>query len=95
GSSSAQVCAVCLGRHRDRTHFTECNATKTWDRAHDTLCRRNSCGELVTISSGQPLCVDWQRDRGCSIARHGARHRCSGCDSTEHGASSCPRAEKV
>jgi hypothetical protein len=96
GSSSARVCAVCLGRHETtKIRFTECEATRTWDGAHRTLSRRNSRKELVSISSGLPLCVDWQRERGCNVGRHAERHRCSGCDSTGHGASSCPRAEKI
>jgi hypothetical protein len=95
-SSGAQVCAVCLGRHKDgKVRFADCSATATWDKNHDTFSRRSSQGVLVTVSDNEPLCLDWQRERGCSVARHGARHKCSGCGSTDHGASACPRAEKV
>ncbi|KAG2153401.1 hypothetical protein DEU56DRAFT_726833, partial [Suillus clintonianus] len=86
------VCAVCLGRH---THnFITCAADHLWDNSHPTVSTRVNKA-LLLRSNNKPLCVDWQRPRGCSQRSHDERHLCAGCLSPAHGSQYCPRAQKV
>ncbi|KAG2747017.1 hypothetical protein P692DRAFT_20738069, partial [Suillus brevipes Sb2] len=89
---SPAVCAVCLGSH---THsFIECTAERLWNKSHATSATRVN-KQLLLRSSNQPLCLDWQRSRGCSTRTHDERHVCTGCLSTTHGSQHCSRAQKV
>ncbi|KAG2082664.1 uncharacterized protein F5147DRAFT_590319, partial [Suillus discolor] len=84
------VCAVCLGRTSH--NFIECTAVRLWDSSFPAVATRVN-KQLLLRSSDKPLCVDWQRARGCSSHSHGERHVCSGCLSTSHGAQLCPHAQ--
>jgi hypothetical protein len=90
GTFSPSACAVCLGRHRHNVRT--CNSTTTFNGG-ETKTRRSENGRLVCISSGSVLCSDWQRPTGCSATDHPLRHICSGCESLDHGAQVCPRAQ--
>ncbi|KAG1722878.1 uncharacterized protein EDB91DRAFT_1006150, partial [Suillus paluster] len=83
-------CAVCLGHN---LHCTiECATMQTWDKQFDTFAER-ICKALWSKDSKQ-LCTAWQREEGCTIPKHDARHICSRCGATLHGAQRCPRAQK-
>ena len=86
------VCAICLGRH-DHT-FSKCDGSKLWNGSPPGAAKKNEQGRLVA-ADGFPLCFDWQVPKGCTSASHPDRHRCSGCGKSDHGAQTCPRAEKV
>lgn len=86
------VCAVCLGRHSHNVY--NCNALRTWNSAHATTSKRTK-GELRLRSNSAPLCIEWQRARGCPSTKHDAKHICSGCNQTSHGAQQCPRSQKA
>ncbi|KAG1893529.1 uncharacterized protein F5891DRAFT_962799, partial [Suillus fuscotomentosus] len=84
------VCAVCLGRN---SHiFAECTADRLWDSSHPTLATRVE-RQLILRKSDKPLCVDWQRHKGCSSRSHDDRHVCSGCLGSSHSAQHCARAQ--
>ena len=85
------VCAVCLGHH-DHT-FAKCNNAKLWDGS-PSAARKNEQGRLVT-ANGLALCFDWQVPKGCRSSSHLDRHICSGCGEGDHGAQTCPRAERA
>jgi hypothetical protein len=51
-------------------------------------------GRLVA-DDGSPLCFNWQVPKGCSSKSHPDQHRCSRCGKGDHGAQTCPRAEKA
>ena len=85
------VCTVCLGRH-DHT-FTKCDNSKLWDGA-PSAARKNEQGCLVT-ANGLALCFDWQVPKGCRSTSHLDWHICSGCGGDDHGAQTCPRAERA
>lgn len=92
GQLSPAVCAVCLGSH---THsFIDCTAERLWNKSHPALANRVN-KQLQLRSNNQPLCLDWQRSRGCSNRSHNERHVCTGCLSTTHGSQNCSRAQKV
>jgi hypothetical protein len=84
------VCAVCLGRHEHT--FSKCDGAKLWDGSAGAA--KKTEGRLVA-DDGFPLCFDWQVPKGCSSTSHPDRHRCSGCGKGDHGAQTCPRAEKA
>ncbi|KAG2757679.1 hypothetical protein P692DRAFT_20711430, partial [Suillus brevipes Sb2] len=84
-------CAVCLGHNLHRT--IECTATQTWDKQFDTFSERIRKG--LWTKDGKQLCTRWQREEGCTTPKHDARHFCSGCGATTHGAQKCPRAQKA
>ncbi|KAH8976764.1 hypothetical protein EDB86DRAFT_2820336 [Lactarius hatsudake] len=84
------VCAACLGRH-DHT-FAKCEGHKLWDGSTGAV--RKDQGKLVG-TDGLPVCFDWQVPKGCASASHPERHKCSGCGKSDHGAQTCPRAEKA
>ncbi|KAF8952988.1 hypothetical protein BDZ97DRAFT_1629307, partial [Flammula alnicola] len=90
GPRASGVCAVCLGRHEH--DFAKCNTPKLWDGQKGDA-RKNDQGRLVT-ADGLILCFDWQLPSGCSMSSHPEKHRCSGCGKADHGAQTCPRAEK-
>ena len=85
------VCAVCLGTHAHNVYA--CKAPRTWDGRHATSSRRHR-GDLRLRENDAPLCMDWQRLRGCSSTKHDPKHLCSGCSTAAHGAHGCPRAQK-
>ncbi|EKM75245.1 hypothetical protein AGABI1DRAFT_46761, partial [Agaricus bisporus var. burnettii JB137-S8] len=87
---SLSACTRCLGRHPH--DVANCAATVLWDKSTPVRCDWNKQKRLVN-PSGTVLCSDWQRRQGCKISSHPARHECSGCGSTEHGAQSCQLAE--
>jgi hypothetical protein len=89
-TKTLSVCAKCLGRHRH--DITRCISEFTWD-GERTQCHRNQNGRLIN-PNGSVLCSDWQHPAGCTSATHDARHECSGCGKTDHGAQQCPRAQK-
>ncbi|KAG1836811.1 hypothetical protein DFJ58DRAFT_669319, partial [Suillus subalutaceus] len=84
------VCAVCLGSHSHS--FVECIAERLWDNKFQTVTTRTN-RSLTLRGSDKPLCVDWQRTRGCGSWVHDERHICSGCLATSHGAQNCSRAQ--
>jgi hypothetical protein len=86
------VCAVCLGRHSHNVF--SCDALKTWDGAHSTITKRIK-GTLYLRSNSAPMCIEWQRSRGCDSAKHDEKHLCSGCSQRSHGAQTCPRSQKT
>ncbi|KAG1863255.1 hypothetical protein DFJ58DRAFT_617556, partial [Suillus subalutaceus] len=73
-------CAVCLGRHQHRT--IECATSHTWNGQHETFAKRIQKG--LWTKDGKQICTP----------KHDARHVCSGCGATTHGALKCPRAQK-
>lgn len=85
------VCAICLGR---REHIvSKCTAPVLWNGA-PSRCRRSSRGQILN-PLGFEICLDWQRSKGCSSRKHPEKHECSGCGLADHGASTCPIAEKI
>ncbi|KAG2142406.1 hypothetical protein DEU56DRAFT_733874 [Suillus clintonianus] len=89
---SSAVCAVCLGRHNHP--FVDCSVDRIWDNSHKTVAKRTN-RQLLLRSNDKPLCLDWQRGRGCSTRSHDERHLCAGCLSVTHGAQYCPRTQAV
>jgi hypothetical protein len=90
-SGPLPCCAVCLGRHPHRT--VECTATHTWDGQHETVAER--IRKALWSKDGKQICTAWQREEGCNTPKHDAKHICSGCGASHHGAQSCPRAQKA
>ncbi|KAG2135754.1 uncharacterized protein EDB93DRAFT_823917 [Suillus bovinus] len=84
-------CAVCLGHHSHR--IIECVAVRTWDKQHETFSER--IRKSLWTKDGKQLCTAWQREEGCTIPRHDARHICLGCGDSSHGAQKCARAQKA
>ncbi|KAJ4494028.1 hypothetical protein C8J55DRAFT_447914 [Lentinula edodes] len=87
-------CHRCLGR--DRHDVRHCSRTSLWNRKRGVTCKWNKQGFLEITSgtnAGLELCADWQRRNGCTSKAHPEKHRCSGCTSSSHGASSCPEGE--
>ncbi|KAG2089432.1 uncharacterized protein F5147DRAFT_561800, partial [Suillus discolor] len=84
------VCTVCLGSNGHS--FIECTADRLWDNSHPSLATRVD-KQLLLRKSDKPLCVDWQRSRGCSSHSHNERHICSGCLGKSHGAQQCSCAQ--
>ena len=89
--SRGRVCAVCLGRHEH--FFAKCEETRLWNGSA-AAAQKNKQGHFAAVNS-QHLCFDWQLPRGCASTSHTDRHICSGCGSSDHGAQSCPLAEKA
>lgn len=87
---SSAVCAICLGRNHHS--FVECIADHLWDGSRKSITKHIN-KQLVVGSNGNPLCVDWQRGRGCSTRSHDEWHLCSRCLSPSHGAQHCSRAQ--
>ena len=85
------VCATCLSCH-DHT-YSKCDGVKLWDGSPGAAWK-NEQGRLVA-DDGWPLCFNWQVPRGCSLSNHTKWHRCSGCGKSNHGAQTCPRAQKA
>jgi hypothetical protein len=85
------VCATCLGRHEHS--YSKCDGRKLWNGSPGRA-RKGELGTMVG-PDGLPLCFDWQLPKGCRSTFHPEKHRCSGCGKTNHGAQSCPRAEKA
>ncbi|KAG1720825.1 uncharacterized protein EDB91DRAFT_1064673 [Suillus paluster] len=84
-------CAVCLGHNPHRT--IECVATHTRDKQHESFMERIRKG--LWTKDRKQLCTAWQREEGCMVPCHDARHICSGCGASSHGAQKCPRAQKA
>ena len=78
------VCAVCLGSHMHNVF--SCDVSRTWDGHHVTLAKR-SRGDLRLWG---PICMEWQRARGCFSTKHNTKHICSDCGTASHGAQGCP-----
>jgi hypothetical protein len=89
-SQSRATCAICLGNGPH--NVTKCSLDNFWDGTK-ARCRRNEDGRIIN-PSGQTLCIDWQRPKGCTARDHDHRHECSGCGRQDHGAQHCPRAQK-
>ncbi|KAH9932402.1 hypothetical protein B0H21DRAFT_760592 [Amylocystis lapponica] len=85
------ACAVCLGRHQHKVR--DCNEGRTWDQAFATAACR--VAGVLQLKDGRALCFDWQQARGCTGTKHDAKHLCSGCSQSSHGAQQCPRAEST
>jgi hypothetical protein len=85
------ACAVCLGRHPHR--IIECAAPMLWDNTTASIAIRSN--RILSMRDGRPVCGDWQRASSCSSSLHDARHFCSGCSSSTHGAQECSRAQKA
>ncbi|KAF9220511.1 hypothetical protein BS17DRAFT_663486, partial [Gyrodon lividus] len=83
-------CPICLGRHPHRVH--ECNDPALWDGS-PAYARRTSEGRLIN-GKGSTLCSDWQKPNGCLIPHKTAKHECSGCGKSDHGAQRCHRAQQ-
>lgn len=83
------ACPICLGRHRH--HTTSCQATKTWN-GKEPICTRSPSGRILN-KRGSAICSDWQRPNRCADSSGQHIHECSGCNSQEHGADSCPAAQ--
>ncbi|KIY62774.1 hypothetical protein CYLTODRAFT_318226, partial [Cylindrobasidium torrendii FP15055 ss-10] len=77
-------CVICLTPHRD---IMVCNRS-TLGSGSPTLVRRD--GQRLVWKTGGNVCLAWQLE-GKQCTQH---HMCSGCKSTSHGASRCPRASK-
>ena len=86
------VCAICLGTHVHNVYA--CETSKTWDGQHATFIKRDK-NELRLRESNTPICIDWQRTRGCPSNKHDSRHVCSGCGQASHRACACPRVQKA
>ena len=86
------VCAICLGTHAHNVYA--CETSKTWDGQHAMFIKRYK-NELCLQESNTPICIDWQRTRGCPSNKHDSRHVCSGCGQASHGACACPRVQKA
>ena len=83
------ACPSCLGRHPHdiSSHVTEL----LWDGS-PAYTRRTPEGRLVDPAR-DILCHDWQKPQGCSRPHNNAKHACSGCGSTNHGAQKCLKAQ--
>lgn len=84
------ACLICLGRHKHQVN--SCTATMLWDGKTRARCKRERNGRSILNPAGQVLCGDWQRSRSCSGTGH--IHECSGCGKLDHGAQSCPLADR-
>jgi hypothetical protein len=62
---SPAVCTVCLGRNCHS--FVECAADQIWDNSRKVVSKRLN-RQLLLCSNDKPLCVDWQRGRGCTTS---------------------------
>ena len=89
GAHNKSACPSCLGRHPH--NINNCITQYLWDGtpAH---ARRTPEGRLID-PAGDILCHDWQKPQGCSRPHNNAKHACSGCGSTSHGAQKCPKGE--
>ncbi|KAK0519590.1 hypothetical protein OC835_007474, partial [Tilletia horrida] len=92
--SPPTACACCGGRaaHNvaqcNRTHFAKPSLT-----AYETASTRERAGgPLIFKSDKQQVCIAFNSNRHCTN-RSCQGHRCSLCDSAEHGAQACRRAE--
>ena len=84
------ICAICLGSHMHNVF--SCDVSRTWDGHHVTLAKR-SRGDLCLRGNNAPICMEWQRARGCFSTKHDTKHVCSGCGTASHGAQGCPQAQ--
>ncbi|KAF8126028.1 hypothetical protein EV363DRAFT_1174852 [Boletus edulis] len=87
--ATKSVCPKCLGRNPHR--ILECNSPTLWSGGKCFVTRTNE-GRLVD-PKGEVLCTDWQRPNGCSLVHRSAKHNCSGCGSSTHGAQACDLAQ--
>jgi len=85
------ACAICLGRHEHE--YAKCAAAKLWNGGKVWVCR-NKHGRLVRIDD-LPICFNFQTPAGCSDTTHPARHTCSGCGKSGHGAQQCSQTQKA
>ena len=90
-SSPLPVCSICLGRHQH--DVGSCSPELLWDGRTPTYAKRGTRRLIVVKTSGALICASWQRPPGCSERAHNARHVCSGCGSSQHGAHWCPLAQ--
>ena len=91
-STPLSACTLCLGRQPHAV--ATCNAARFWDDSAKTHCSRNDRGRLIN-PGGTIICSDWQKPNGCASSSSSHLHECSGCGKKDHGAQSCPRAQKV
>jgi hypothetical protein len=92
GARGLSACTICLGRNPH--NVAQCNADILWDGYRPSFARKGDQGaRLRTASSGDALCLDWNLPRSCNSSSHVARHRCSGCGSSDHGAQTCRLAQ--
>jgi hypothetical protein len=86
------ACAICLSRNPH--DVTQCDANLLWDGHSPAFARKGDKGaKLRAASSGDSLCLDWNLPRACNSNSHVARHRCSGCGNSDHGAQTCRLAQ--
>lgn len=90
-ASGLAACAIYLGRSSHPVR--ECTAERLWDGSK-ARCARTTGGH-ITNPQGNVICSDWQRPGGCSTSGHDARHECSGCGATDHGAQKCRRVQQA
>ncbi|TEB24500.1 hypothetical protein FA13DRAFT_1638666, partial [Coprinellus micaceus] len=91
-TATLSACTICLGRHPHKVF--QCDAKVLWDGTTPAYCRK--------VDNGRPqdpnrkvLCSDWQHPSGCNSTTHNTKHECSGCGERDHGAQTCPRAQKA
>ena len=89
GAHNKSACPSCLGRHPH--DINNCSVELLWDGT-PAYARRTPEGRLVDPVR-DILCHDWQKPQGCSRPHNNAKHACSGCGSTYHGAQKCPKAQ--
>jgi hypothetical protein len=82
-------CTLCLGRHKH--NVWSCASPTLWDLQPARCVKVN--GRLQN-PAGVVLCSDWQAGK-CDSPSHTAKHECSGCGSSSHGAHKCHLAEKA
>ncbi|TEB24861.1 hypothetical protein FA13DRAFT_1638192, partial [Coprinellus micaceus] len=85
-------CTICLGRHRH--DIFQCSSKLLWDGTTPAYSRKVDNGHPQD-PNGKVLCSDWQRPSGCKSTTHDTKHECSGCGEKDHGAQTCPRAQKA
>lgn len=89
-SGSYSACAVCLSR--ESHDVRNCNRTTLWNGKPARVSRTSY--NRIANPSGVQLCVAFQTVRGCSSDATSHKHECSGCGRPDHGAQSCPLAQK-
>ncbi|KAJ7652576.1 hypothetical protein B0H17DRAFT_835003, partial [Mycena rosella] len=89
-SDGLSACALCLGHHHHNVR--DCRSGTLWNTTTPARVKRNAEGKLVN-NRNELVCLNWQKAFGCDL-NHAARHECSGCGSSNHGAQKCHLAQK-
>ncbi|KAH6901619.1 hypothetical protein BKA70DRAFT_1113702 [Coprinopsis sp. MPI-PUGE-AT-0042] len=85
------ACALCLGRHDHK--YADCTGGRLYNGQKGYAIRGKD--RRLTKPNSESLCFTFQLPSGCQTTSHPERHCCSGCGSKDHGAQTCPIAERL